>query len=178
MNRSKAITLLSDTTTRTQYGAICWRMHKSGIQVLLVTSRDTGRWIIPKGWPTAGATDAGSAEREAWEEAGVLGKMLPLCLGVYAYDKVVVPGRSIPCVVAVYPLRVTELKKRFPERKQRRRKWFSLEDATRKVAEPELRQILAEFRPPNAADIEAAGLAPVPEKATEDPATDSPRDSN
>ncbi len=153
-------------------------MHKSGIQVLLVTSRDTGRWIIPKGWPIAGATDAGSAEREAWEEAGVLGKMLPLCLGVYAYDKVVVPGRSIPCVVAVYPLRVTELKKRFPERKQRRRKWFSLEDAIRKVAEPELRQILAEFRPPTMAEIEAAGLAPTLAEPANAPSTDSLRDSD
>ncbi|MCF1709024.1 NUDIX hydrolase [Tabrizicola sp. J26] len=178
MNRTKIITLLSDTTTRTQYGAICWRMHKAGIQVLLVTSRDTGRWIIPKGWPVEGATDAGSAEREAWEEAGVLGKMLPLCLGVYAYDKVVIPGRSIPCVVAVYPLRVTELKKRFPERKQRRRKWFSIEDAIRKVAEPELRQILSEFRPPSEAAIAAAGLAAAPGQVSGNPPVEPPRDSD
>lgn len=178
MNRSKVITLLSETATRTQYGAICWRMHKSGIQVLLVTSRDTGRWIIPKGWPIEGATDAGSAEREAWEEAGVLGQILPLCLGVYAYDKVVIPGRSIPCVVAVYPLRVTELKKRFPERKQRRRKWFALEDAVRKVAEPELRQILAEFRPPAGDETVAAGLAPSEEMAKVDTAEGNPPDSD
>lgn len=149
-------------------------MHKSAVQVLLVTSRDTGRWIIPKGWPIEGATDAGSAEREAWEEAGVLGRMEPLCLGVYAYDKVVIPGRSIPCVVAVYPLRVTELKKRFPERKQRRRKWFSLEDAVRKVTEPELRQILAEFQPPAEATGKATSPVAAPDK--DDPAEGGMRD--
>ena len=56
---------------RTQYGALCWRMHRGKVEVLLITSRDTGRWVIPKGWPIDGLAPAQTAAREAWEEAGV-----------------------------------------------------------------------------------------------------------
>ncbi|MEN9850080.1 MAG: hypothetical protein RL128_243, partial [Pseudomonadota bacterium] len=58
---------------RTQYGALCWRMHRGKVEVLLITSRDTGRWVIPKGWPIDGLAPAQTAAREAWEEAGVEG---------------------------------------------------------------------------------------------------------
>lgn len=128
--------------TRTQYGAVCWRLHRGKVEVLLVTSRDTGRWIIPKGWPISGLAPAETAAREAWEEAGVQGDVTREDLGAYGYAKVLSPSHSVPCSVQVYGLRVAELKDKFPERKQRRRKWFGVEKAARKVAEPELRALL------------------------------------
>lgn len=132
------------TEPRTQYGAICWRPSKDGVQVLLVTSRETGRWVVPKGWPIKGMTPEQSAAREAWEEAGVRGPSRPHCLGIYSYDKLIGPTRSaLPCVVALYGIKVAELSKRFPERQQRRRKWFSSTKAATKVDEPELQILLA-----------------------------------
>ena len=127
---------------RSQLAALCWRMHRGRVEVLLITSRDTGRWIIPKGWPMEGFTQSEAAAREAWEEAGVEGRVTTEPLGFYTYDKVLKNG-SIALVVAVYPLRVARLADRFPERKQRRRKWFPAGKAARKVAEPELRRLLA-----------------------------------
>lgn len=131
----------AEQAPRSQYGAICWRMHRGNVEVLLITSRDTGRWVIPKGWPIDGLAPAASAAREAWEEAGVTGQTAPAPLGLYGYDKVLAPEASLPCVVAVFPLRVDELAAKFPERKERRRKWFAAAKAARKVAEPELRAL-------------------------------------
>ncbi len=144
--------LLNPGTTRTQYGALCWRMLRGVVQVLLVTSRDTGRWVIPKGWPMPDRTPEGAAAREAWEEAGVEGEVSARCVGLFSYDKVLSVEVSVPCVVAVYPLRVTRLRDSFPERKVRKRKWFTTEKAARKVMEPELGAILATFAPPPPAD--------------------------
>lgn len=127
---------------RGQIGAICWRMHRAKVEVLLITSRDTGRWVIPKGWPMEGLSAAEAAVIEAWEEAGVRGEINPESLGSFGYDKVLSATKAIPCTVTVFGLRVATLHTDFPERKQRRRKWFTAEKAARKVAEPELRQLL------------------------------------
>lgn len=127
---------------RTQYGALCWRMHRGKVEVLLITSRDTGRWIIPKGWPIDGLTPADTAAREAWEEAGVQGDVVNTHLGMFGYNKVLTPRQSVPCSVQVFGLRVAQLKNKFPEQSERRRKWFAFEKAARKVAEPELRALL------------------------------------
>lgn len=127
---------------RGQIGALCWRMHRGKVEVLLITSRDTGRWVIPKGWPMQGLSPAEAAAIEAWEEAGVRGEINPDSIGGFAYDKVISPTQAIPCTVAVFALRVAALHTDFPERKQRRRKWFSAGKAAGKVAEAELRQLL------------------------------------
>jgi 8-oxo-dGTP pyrophosphatase MutT (NUDIX family) len=147
-NRTKGEFLLNPGTTRTQYGALCWRLRQGRVEVLLVTSRDTGRWIIPKGWPITGQSPEQAAAREAWEEAGVKGEARANCIGLFLYAKLIGPVLAVPCVVAVYPLRVVSLAAHFPERKMRRRKWFAPEKAARKVIEPELRAILATFAPP------------------------------
>jgi 8-oxo-dGTP pyrophosphatase MutT (NUDIX family) len=143
--KTKGLFLLTPGTTRTQYGALCWRRVNDLIEVLLITSRDTGRWVIPKGWPIDGHAPEEAAAREAWQEAGVTGEVQPGCIGIFPYDKVIGPAQAVPCVVAVYPLRVTQLASRFPERKERRRKWFPIAKAAGKVGEPELRAILAAF---------------------------------
>ena len=72
---------------RTQFGALCWRRHEGEIQVLLITSRRTRRWIIPKGWPQHQTTPVKAAAAEAWEEAGVEGRAKATCLGIYSYNK-------------------------------------------------------------------------------------------
>ena len=126
----------------TQVAALCWRKHRDGIEVLLITSRDTGRWVLPKGWPMDGRSGPEAAAVEAWEEAGVEGRVATETLGFFGYDKTIAPDIAHPCMVSVYPLRVSTLSRRFPERKERRRKWFSAEKAARKVMEPELRALL------------------------------------
>ena len=134
---------------RRQYGAVCWRMRGEKVEVLLITSRDTGRWVIPKGWPMKGKSPAETAAQEAFEEAGVRGTAASVALGVYGYDKALCreagAERHIACAVGVYPLQVAQLADEFPEQRQRRRKWFTPEKAARKVAEPELRDILRSF---------------------------------
>lgn len=138
---------LPATGTRTQVAALCWRRKGDDIEVLLVTSRETGRWVIPKGWPEPGVAAHLDAAREAWEEAGVRGVVSPECLGFYAYCKILGADRGVPCVVAVYPLEVSALKSGFPEAGLRRRKWLSPARAAEKVDEPELKALLAGFRP-------------------------------
>lgn len=131
-----------------QYGALCWRQGSEGVEVLLITSRDTGRWVIPKGWPMPGLAPEAAAAQEAWEEAGVEGQINPLCIGRYGYQKCLTVSSTVPCAVAVYGLRVAALAKSFPEVKERRRKWFPLQEAATLVAEPELRTIISHFIPP------------------------------
>lgn len=138
---SSAFTPTGDAP-RSQYGAICWRKAEAGLDVLLITSRETGRWVIPKGWPIKGITAAASAAREAWEEAGVEGKLCETCLGVFSYHKLMPEDQSIPCAVAIYGLRVEKLSRRYPEQRQRRRKWFAAREAAGLVAEPELSALL------------------------------------
>jgi len=132
---------------RTQFGALCWRVLDGKVQVLLITSRGTGRWIIPKGWPMDGQTPGASALQEAWEEAGVVGKAASRPLGLYSYTKVIDGMPDLPCVAMVYAVRVKSLAKSFPEMGQRRRKWASRKKAAALVSEPELARILRDFDP-------------------------------
>ncbi len=132
----------ADSVPATQVAALCWRLRKDQVEVLLITSRDTGRWVIPKGWPMSGLSDAAAAAREAWEEAGVEGQTGSTPLGQYLYDKITRPSNALRCAVEVFALQVEALRNRFPERKQRRRKWFGAAEAALLVAEPDLRQLL------------------------------------
>lgn len=132
---------------RTQFGTLCWRVHKDEVQVLLITGRRSGRWGIPKGWPVNGATPAKAAAREAWEEAGAKGRVTDVCLGIYAYSKQVAPDLALPCMVAIFPMKVRSLAEDWPEGKMRRRKWVTPKKASTMVDIPELKRILREFRP-------------------------------
>jgi len=120
-------------------------------RILLVTSKRTKRWVLPKGWPKAGESLAAAAAREAFEEAGVLGQALcEESLGEYTYDKCV-GGGFIACRVAVFALPVAGVARRWPERGQRALRWCSPEQAARLVREPSLRALLAQFDPPPSA---------------------------
>jgi 8-oxo-dGTP pyrophosphatase MutT (NUDIX family) len=115
---------------------------KGDLQILMVTSRGTGRWVMPKGWEMDGKKPWAAAEIEALEEAGAKGYISHDCIGTYRYTKVMNDGKVIPCVVRVYPMIVEKLKRNWKERNQRTRRWFSPKSAARKVNEQELSDLL------------------------------------
>ena len=129
---------------RVQVAALCLRAAPGGgAEVLLITSRGTGRWVLPKGWPMADRSLPEAAAQEAWEEAGVRGTVAEDRLGSYAAEKLMADGLSLPCRVQVYPLRVRDIADAFPEAGQRIRRWVRPADAAGMVREPELRSLLA-----------------------------------
>lgn len=131
---------------RVQVAALCYRKVANGKEVLLITSRDTGRWILPKGWPIAGKDTRGAAMQEAWEEAGVKqGQIANDAVGTFDYKKRLEGGSQAPCRAQVFPVEVKEMSNDFPERGERKRKWVTTTDAAEMVAEPELQDILRTF---------------------------------
>lgn len=136
-----------EIAARQQYAALCYRQDKKtkSVEVLLITSRDTGRWVTPKGWPMANKAPHQVAEQEAFEEAGIKGKIADAPLGSFSYLKRLDDGRSIPCEVALYPLSVRKMKTKFPESSERERHWTSLELAAEMVEEPGLKTLLLDF---------------------------------
>ncbi|MGB5559214.1 MAG: NUDIX hydrolase [Paracoccaceae bacterium] len=131
---------------RLQVAALCYRRRKSGKEVLLITSRDTGRWILPKGWPIDGLDEAGSALQEAWEEAGVRdGRIANAPIGTFDYQKRFNGGAEATCRTQVFPIEVEELARDFPERQERKRKWVTPGKAAEMVDEPQLRDMLRGF---------------------------------
>ena len=138
------------TDLRSQFGALVYRIHNGKTQVLMITSRRTKRWIIPKGWPMSGLTAPQAAAREAWEEAGVRGKPHDLPLGFYSYSKKIKTrgGRmSMPVLVTVYPVKARKTETDFPEAGQRQRKWMSPKKAASLVSEKHLAKMLRDFDP-------------------------------
>ncbi len=128
---------------RRQVAALPLSRDEAGrVQVMLVTSRGTGRWVLPKGWPMKGKKPHRAAEREAFEEAGLVGKVRKVPVGTYSYDKLLDTGMVIPCEVTVFPLRVERRRDRWPEMAERQRRWFSLDEAAQAIAEAGLREIL------------------------------------
>jgi len=125
-----------------QCAALCLRQGRTGPEVLLVSTLNTQRWILPKGWPMKGRTLAGAARREAWEEAGVVGKVGDSPIGYYSYRKVLKGGLPIPCRVEVFRVDVEGLERDYPEKGKRRRRWFSVAEAVAAVEEPELKALL------------------------------------
>ena len=133
--------------TRRQVGALVWRMDAGVLEVLVITSRDTGRFVIPKGWPMKGMSDAKAAAREAFEEAGVEGKIGKKPIGHYKYNKIFGPGFALPCIVDVYSLQLDKMLKKWPEKSERKRHWMPLREAAQSVHEPELRDLISRFVP-------------------------------
>ncbi|MGE0005509.1 MAG: NUDIX hydrolase [Parvibaculaceae bacterium] len=125
-----------------QYAAVPYRLSWNGhIDVLLITSRDTGRWIIPKGWPLPGEAGSAAAGREAFEEAGIAGAADVPAVGAYDYRKKR-PQGDIICRVEVFSLRAAAELESWPDRRRRRRVWFTIPDAAARVEETELKAII------------------------------------
>ncbi len=113
------------------------------VEVLMITSRDTGRWVVPKGWTMKDVKPWAAAAIEALEEAGAKGHIAREVFGTYRYDKILDDGSAWPCRVRVYPMIVEKLKEDWKEKDQRRRQWFSMALAATLVDEPELADMLS-----------------------------------
>jgi 8-oxo-dGTP pyrophosphatase MutT (NUDIX family) len=142
----RSVEFMGSSTTaakRIQYAALPYRLRgASRTEVMLVTSRGTRRWIIPKGWPQKGKAPHNSAAREAFEEAGVVGAVGKRPVGSFPYHKRLKNGAVAVCEVHVFPLRVRRQSKQWPEKEQRDVKWLSAKAAAEVVKEPLLREII------------------------------------
>jgi 8-oxo-dGTP pyrophosphatase MutT (NUDIX family) len=128
---------------RVQYGALPYRRgDRARPEVMLVTSRERRRWIIPKGWPKKGKSARRSAAREAFEEAGVIGSVARRSVGSFSYKKELRNGRVVLCKVRVFPLRVKRQTQEWPEKSEREVKWLSARKAAKRVNDPELGQLI------------------------------------
>lgn len=131
---------------RLQIAALCHRGGGSDVEILLVTSLHSKRWILPKGWPIDGLDFPAAAAREAWEEAGVIAAATPETpVGSYYYEKVLSGGVPVATEVRVFPIEVARTEADFPEADRRSREWLAPAEAATRVGEPGLRDILARF---------------------------------
>jgi 8-oxo-dGTP pyrophosphatase MutT (NUDIX family) len=132
---------------RVQYGVLPYRFSQhAALEILLVTTRGTRRWIVPKGWPIKGLRPAKSAAREAFEEAGVTGRIGAKLIGSFAYDKLrdEADGTTM-CEVKVYPLLVKRQSHVWPESHQRTTQWVEPSRAIAMIKEADLKRIVATF---------------------------------
>ncbi|HEY1709328.1 MAG TPA: NUDIX hydrolase [Rhizomicrobium sp.] len=127
-----------------QYAALPWR-YADKLEILLITSRRSKRWIVPKGWPIEGLSPQASAAQEALEEGGIVGKVSSTVLGAYHYFKRLKNGVSIPCKVVVFPLEVTRMRRNWPEKPDRTLRWCSPHDAANAVTESDLKLLIRRF---------------------------------
>ncbi len=135
----------SEPAERRQVAALPWRRGAGGIEILLVTSRETRRWVTPKGGRMAGKTDAESAAQEALEEAGVEGAVTEAPIGTFRYLKVLKRRAPRWCVVALHALEVRAEHPVWQEQAERERVWVSRDEAVRRVDEPDLKALIAAF---------------------------------
>lgn len=132
-----------------QYGAVCFRYlgDDDKVEILLVTSRQSRRWVIPKGWPIRRKKPFETAATEAWEEAGVQGSVRKKPIGRYTYLKELGHDVVSPCMVDLFQIEVKRLTDDFKERGERVLVWVSPDEAARRVRELELKSLLVSFRP-------------------------------
>ncbi|MBY5918547.1 NUDIX hydrolase [Rhizobium leguminosarum] len=132
-----------------QYGAVCFRYlgDDDKVEILLVTSRQSRRWVIPKGWPIRRKKPFETAATEAWEEAGVQGSVRKKPIGRYTYLKELGHDVVSPYMVDLFQIEVKRLTDDFKERGERVLVWVSPDEAARRVRELELKSLLVSFRP-------------------------------
>jgi 8-oxo-dGTP pyrophosphatase MutT (NUDIX family) len=129
-----------------QYAALPYRVSEAGeVEILLITSRETRRWVLPKGWPMRDRDPHEAAATEALEEAGAIGEPHAEPAGDYRYAKVLKSGQSASVRVTVYPLRVIEMAESWKEQGQRELRWFHFTEAADQVDEEELRTLIRSF---------------------------------
>ena len=134
----------AEASALTQVGALTYRFKQGEPQFLLLTSRETKRWVIPKGWPIKGKKNWAAAAQEAKEEAGVVGKSRKKPIGHFLYFKRRAAHYDL-CRVEVYPLAFEKRLEVFREKGQREAKWFTLDDACEAVDEPGLAALLRDL---------------------------------
>lgn len=138
----KALQVFSARNQLLQVAALPWRLRNGAVEVCLVTSRGSGRWILPKGWPEKHLSHAGAAAQEAWEEAGLRGKISPVSCGSFTATKGVEPDLQLSVNMEVYLLREPEQLQDYPEKGQRQVRWMPLAKAIEMASEPALADLL------------------------------------
>ena len=144
-NTATARSVATKPRTGQQVAALPFRVAEAGLEVMLITSRRTRRWIVPKGWPEAGAVPSAEAAREALEEAGISGEVADKPIGTFHYLKERKHGDGMNCRVSIFPLKVTRQRRTWPEKASREIKWFPHVEAAALVAEPELKRLILKF---------------------------------
>ncbi|WP_297322161.1 NUDIX hydrolase [uncultured Bartonella sp.] len=140
--------IVVDGTRLLQVGALVYRLKNGNVEFLLITSRGTKRWIIPKGWPMPGRTLSQAALQEAYEEAGVRGIVEIKSIGSYEYVKADIPaGENGNFSVDVFAVLYSYQEKKWPERGQRIFEWVTPQEAANRVIEPQLKNLLLQYRP-------------------------------
>lgn len=139
--------ILTSSGRLQQVGALVHRRNKvDTFQILLITSRGSGRWIIPKGWPQVGRTFAETAACEAYEEAGVRGTIHSVPIGSFNYSKMDLPPERLnQFTVAVFALQFTAQEKDWPEREERFCEWMPPQEAANRVEEADLKILIRQF---------------------------------
>lgn len=138
-------TIRTERAERRQVAALCWRQGAQGLEILLVTSRESRRWVTPKGGRMPGHTDSQAAAAEALEEAGVEGVVTEHPIGTYRYLKWLRRGEGRWCVVSLYPLEVNVEHDTWQEQHERERRWMLAEQAAACVNEPDLADLFRKF---------------------------------
>ena len=123
-----------------QSAVIPYRLSKNGLEILLITSIKKKHWIVPKGYVEFNLTPFESAKKEAYEEAGILGSNETIEVGTFKLNKPV--GT---CLIKVFTMEVHEVLDDYPEKNDRKRKWFTPEEASGAIAIPEIGQMIKEL---------------------------------
>ena len=141
-----------------QYAALPFRIEARQVQILLITSRGTKRWVIPKGWPMRDLKPQEAAAVEAAEEAGIVGEVDDRPVGSYRYEKVLKGKKTAAIQVIVFPFEVQSQAEDWKEQHQRQSAWFPYQKAATQVAEPALRHLIRDFGAARAPGFLAQGL--------------------
>ncbi len=136
---------IASRVPKLQYAALPWRKSKRGLEILLVTTLTTQRWIVPKGWPLKNLTPGECAAYEALEEAGVIGTVARKALGSFTYEKRKKSGKFVPCRIDVYPMEVVKRRRKWVERDMRKSRWCSCAKAIALVSDAGLQELIAKF---------------------------------
>jgi predicted NUDIX family NTP pyrophosphohydrolase len=128
-----------------QYGALPFRKRNAGIEVLLITTRKRKRWSVPKGWPIKAHRAQDTASVEAFEEAGVSGTVAAKEVGRFSSRKMK-RGRNVKCDIRLFPMHVSAVRSRWPEKQQRKRIWLSPSKAALLVQQPGLKKAIKKLQ--------------------------------
>ena len=145
INFSKTIERQSQQAL-SQLACICYKKKNNKVKIILITSRGQRRWLIPKGWLIKGKTPIETVITEVWEEAGITGNVTKKSVGIIKYKKYVPNAEALEISAEVYLMKVNKLYKSYPERLERKRKWFTIKEAIKKVDEPQLSKLLHELQ--------------------------------
>ena len=145
-------------TTGIQYATLPYRIEGRQLRILLITSRETRRWVIPKGWPMNGLKPQDAAAAEAAEEAGLIGTVEPRPLGSYRYLKRLKGNQAVAIQVIVFAFEVTAQVESWKEQDQRTLRWFGYRTAASRVAEPSLNRLIRDFGAERSTSLMARSL--------------------